>query len=233
MRRVLLASILILLTAATGCSSALTHGDVTADDAHAFRLHTTQVTEKINGTSAPEEKAFLVIKYEVENLGTAQDARRQWTDQMKLELDDEVFEPVQMDPLEGEMWSTTLAAGQAETGYVAFVVPDDVDDFKLTVTLPESDSEEIFEFRPADRRIGVNADFVITRLEQIERTKRIPVIGGVLASFSSAPVRYLGTILVPEDEIPDLLERTSDLSEEARKDLVKDYLREHGQGELE
>jgi hypothetical protein len=40
-------------------------------------------------------------------------------------------------------------------------------------------------------------------------------------------------MLVPEEEIDDLLEQTEDLSEEARKAIVEDYLLTHGHGLLE
>ena len=74
---------------------------------------------------------------------------------------------------------------------------------------------------------------MITRLDQIEKTQSIPLIGGLLASVSGAPIRHLGEILVPEEEIDDMLEQTEDLSEESRKALVEDYLLTHGHGLLE
>ena len=65
-----------------------------------------------------------------------------------------------------------------------------------------------------------------------ERTERIPVIGGLLASLSRAPIRYLGTVLVPEAESTGLLGQTRDRPDEARRSAVEDYLLERGQGEI-
>ncbi|UCB43266.1 MAG: DUF4352 domain-containing protein [Dehalococcoidales bacterium] len=233
MKRILLVALLIMLAALTGCTSGLMHGDRTSDDAHAFLLHITQVMDQIETDTPPEDEVFLVVKYEIENLRNQQDSPRQWTDQLKLEADEEIYEPTLLDSLVDQMWETLLSANEAMTGYIVYTVPDDIEDFKLTLTFPVSGNEEVYDFRPVDRRIGVNADYVLTRLEQIERTKRIPVIGGLLASLSSAPIRHLGIILVPEEEINELLEDIEDLSEDATRAVVEDYLVTHGHGLLE
>lgn len=233
MKRMLLVALLIMLAALTGCTSGLAHGDSTSDDAHTFVLHITQLTDQIESDTPPEEEVFLVIKYEVENLRNQQDSQRQWTDQLKLEAEEEIYEPTLLDSLADQMWETALAANESMTGYIVYTVPDDIEDFKLTLTFPVSGNEEVYEFRPVDRRIGVNADYVLTRLEQIARTKRIPVIGSLLASLSSAPIRHLGIVLVPEEEIDGLLEETEDLSEDAKRALVEEYLVTQGHGLLE
>ena len=245
MKRILLVALLIMIAALTGCTSGLSHGDRTSDDTHAFLLEITQLTDQIESDTPAKGEAFLVIKYTVENLLNQQDVPRQWTDQLKLEAEDETYEPVMLDSLADQMWETSLAANESMTGYIVYTVPcgDDTDDddedevdienFKLTLTFPVSGNEEVYEFRPIDRRIGVNADYVLTRLEQIARTKRIPVIGGLLASISSAPIRHLGIELVPEEEIDGLLEETEDLSEDAARAVVEDYLATHGRGQLE
>ena len=243
MKRILLVALLIVLASLTGCTSGLSHGDRTSDDTHAFLLDITQLTDQIESDTPPEGEVFLVIKYTVENLLNQQDSQRQWTDQLKLEAEEETYEPILLDSLADQMWATELSAGEAKTGYIVYTVPcgddnegddeGDIENFKLTLTFPVSGNEAVYDFRPVDRRTGVNADYVLTRLEQIARTKRIPVIGGLLASISSAPIRHLGIILVPEEEIDHLLEQTEDLSEEARKALVEDYLLTHGHGLLE
>ncbi len=222
-----------MLIALTGCTSALSHGSESSDDTHSFLLHLGQVTDQVDTEFPGEDEVFLIIKYEVENLSSQDDSLRQWTDYIEIVEDEEIYEPVLLEGLADQMWETTLSAGESKTGYIAYTVPDDFEDFDLTFTFPVSGNEELYVFRPVDRRIGVNADFVLTRLDQIVRTKGIPIIGGLLASISGAPIRHLGVMLVPEEEIDDLLEQTEDLSEEARRALVEDYLLTHGHGLLE
>ncbi len=233
MKRIFLATLAIMLIALTGCTSALSHGSESSDETHKFLLHLGQVTDQVDTEFPGEDEVFLIIKYEVENLSSQDDSLRRWTDYIEIVEDEETYEPVLLEGLPDQMWETTLSAGESETGYIAYTVPDDFEDFDLKFTFPVSGNEELYVFRPVDRRIGVNADFVLNRLDQIERTKRIPLIGGLLASISGAPIRHLGVMLVPEDEINDLLEQTEDLSEEARKALVEDYLLTHGHGLLE
>ena len=233
MKRILLATLVIMLIALTGCTSALSHGAESSDDTHKFLLHLGQVTDQVDTDFPDEGEVFLIIKYEIENLQNQDDSQRQWTDYIKIVGDEETYEPILLDALADQMWETSLSAGEARTGYIAYAVPDDFEDFDLTFTFPVSEDEALYVFRPVDRRIGVNADFVITRLDQIERTKRIPLIGGLLASISGAPIRHLGEELVPEEEIDDLLEHTHDLPEEARKAFVEEYLLTHGHGLLE
>lgn len=233
MKRILLAILVVMLAVLTGCTSALSHGAESSDDAHKFLLDLGQITDQVDTEFPDEGEAFLIIKYEVENLRNQDDSQRQWTDYIKIEAEEETHEPVLLNALANQMWETTLSAGETKTGYIAYAVPEDFEDFDLTFTFPVSGDEALYVFRPVDRRIEVNADFVITRLDQIERTKRIFLIGGLLASVSGAPIRHLGEILVPEDEIDDLLEQTQDLSEEARKVIVEEYLLTHGHGLLE
>lgn len=233
MKRSLLGVMVLILVASAGCTSALTQGDKTSDDAHGFRLQLAQIIDQIDGDVPSDGETFLVIKYEIENLRTLQDSRRQWTEHIKLEATGEYYQAIQIDLLPNQMWATSLAAGEAKTGYIGYAVPEDAGDFRLTLTFPVSGKEETYQFRPVDKRIGRNTDHVLTRLEQIERTKRIPLVGGLLASFSSAPIRYLGTVLVPEEKIAELLEQTRDLPEDARRAVVENYLLERGLGGLE
>lgn len=232
-KRILLITLIAVLATATACSSGLTRGDRTGDEAHAFLLHNAQIIDKLDGDTPGEGKAFLIIKYEVDNLRSQGDVQRQWNEQMVLASGEDFFDPVSLKSLDDELWQTTLAGGESRTGYIAYAVPDEVGDFKLTLTFPVSGTESVYEFRPVDIRISANADFVLSRLEQIERTRGIPLIGGLLSSFTSSPIRYLGTILAPEEEVDQLLEDTKDLSEDARLAAIEDYLIARGHGKLE
>lgn len=233
MTKIFLVAMITVLATATACSSGLTRGDRTSDEAHAFLLHSAQIIDKLDGDTPGEGNTFLIIKYEVENLHSQRDAQRQWNEQIVLASGEDFFDPIPLKSLDNELWQTTLASGESRTGYIAYAVPNEVGDFKLTLTFPVSGTESVYDFRPVDIRISANADFVLSRLEQIERTRGIPLIGGLLVSFTSSPIRYLGTILVPEEEIDQLLEDTEDLSEDARLAAIEDYLLSHGHGKLE
>ncbi len=225
-RRLLLAAIGLLVTA-TACSSGPTTGDRTSDAAHAFQLHSAQVIDSGAGGAA------LVLDYEVENLAGQADSARSWPEQMALASGNDRYRPTEIESLPSQLRETTLAAGESRRGHLVFAVPDEFGDFTLTVALPVSGTEAVYDFRPADRRIAANADHVLTRLEQIGRTKRIPVIGGQLASLSRAPVRHLGPVLVPEEEIDDLLELTADLPGIEARSVIEGYLEGRGLGRLE
>ncbi len=233
MKKILLIVMIVALATTTACSSVLTRGDRTGDEAHAFLLYNAQVIDKLDGDTPGDGNTFLIIKYEIENLRSEKDIQRNWNEQIALVIDDESYTPIPLTSLDNQLWQTTLGAGKAETGYMAFTVPDEIDDIKLNITFPVSGIEKSYEFRPVDIRISANAEFVLMRLDQVERTKRIPLIGGLLASFSSSPIRYLGTILVPEDEIDQLLDDTKGLSEDERLSAIEAYLIAHGHGKLE
>ena len=233
MKRILLVALIIMLGTSAGCSSALTSGDRTSDDTHAFSIQTVQIIDKIDEVVAPEGESFLVIKYEIENLQSQDDSSRQWTDQIELEANNEYYDPTLIETLDGQLWTTSLLENEKKAGYIAFTVPEDIRDFRLTFTFPISEVEVTYGFRPIDKRISINVDYVLTRLKQIERTQRIPLIGRSLASFSSSPIRYLGTILVLEDEIRQLMEQTGDLSEDTRRQVIEEYLIAHGLCRLE
>ena len=233
MKRILLAIMIILLAGVTACSSTLSPGDRRSDDTHAFSVLLTQIIDKIDEAIAPEDEVFLVIKYEIENLQSRNDTHRQWTDQIIVETNGDRHKPTFIDTLDGQLWATSLLKNETETGYLAYIVPEDTHDFKLIFTFPTSEIEVTYDFRPGDKRIGVNVDHVLTRLEQITGTKRIAVIGGLLNAIASSPIRYMGTILVSEEEIPQLLEQTEGLSEDAKRQLIEDYLVAKGHSRLE
>ena len=233
MKRIFLTAMAVMLLATTGCTSALTHGDRTSDDTHAFLLLSSQTIGKIDETVAADETTFLVIKYEVENLQSKDDTERLWTDQIEVAADEEYYDPTLIESLNGQLWETSLLKNEKQSGYMAFIVPEEISDFTLTVTFPTSQTEESYDFRPVDKRVSVNVDYVYTRLEQIARTRRIVLIGGMLSALSSAPIRYLGVILVPEDEIDGLLEDTDGLDEEAKRVVIEEHLIKAGHCRLE
>ena len=233
MKRILLVIMIIMLVGVTACSSALSHGDQSSDSTHAFTVLSTQIIDKIDEAITSEGEVFLVIKYEIENLQSRNDSHQQWTDQITIETDEDRHEPTFIDTLDRQLWATSLLKNESKTGYLVYTVPDDIHDFKLKFTFPASETEVAYEFRPVDKRISVNVDYVLMRLEQIARTKRIAVIGGLLNSVSSSPIRYLGTILVPEEEIPQLLEQTDGLDENAKRQIIEDHLVAKGHCRLE
>ena len=233
MKRIFLGIMIIMLVAATACTSSLTQGDRSSDDTYAFTVLSAQIIDKINEVVAPEGEVFLVIKYEVENLRNEDDSFRLWVPHLRLEANQEYYSVTFIETLDGQMWETSLLKNEKREGYIAYAVPEDIHDFKLTFTFPASEIKAVYGFRPVDRRIGVNADSVFTRLEQIERTKRIWLIGRPLAAFSKSPIRYLGAVLVPQEEISQLMEQTEGLSEDTKRAVIEDYLLERGMCRLE
>ncbi len=215
MKRILLAVLIIALGTTTACSSALSHGDKTSDNAHSFLIHSTQIIDKIGEDIAPEDQAYLVIKYEIENLQAQNDSTRRWADQITLEAGEENYAPTFLDSLDNQLWETQLLEGEKKAGYMAFTVPDKTFDCTLTFTFPTSETEAVYELKAVDKRIGVSVDWVLTRLGQIENTKRIPLIGRPLALAN--PIRYQGIILVPKEDISQLLEQTEGLPEMPKK----------------
>lgn len=233
MKRIFLGIMIIMLVAATACTSSLTQGDRSSDGTYAFTLLSAQIVDKIHEVVAPEEEVFLVIKYEVENLRNQDDSFRLWVPHLRLETNQEYYSVSPIETLDGQMWETSLLKNEKKEGYMAYMVPEDIHDFKLTFSFPASETKAVYDIRPVDKRIGVNADYVLTRLEQIERTRRIWLIGKPLAAFSKSPVRYLGTVLVPHEEISGLLEKTEGLSEDTKRAVVEDYLIAQGLCRLE
>ena len=62
-------------------------------------------------------------------------------------------------------------------------------------------------------------------LEQMKRTSGIPVFGALVDAIHNFPIMYEGEILVPEEDIPDLIdEYHSHDTDEARRQTVSDYL---------
>lgn len=233
MRRILLVIMVVMLVACGACTSGLSQGDQSSDDAYKFTVLKAQIIDKIGEVVAPEEETFLVIKYEVENLRSRDDSFRLWVPYLRLEANQKYYSVTSIETLDGQMWMTSLLGNEKKSGYIAYTVPENIHDFRLTFTFPISETEAVYDFRPVDKRVSVNVDYVLMRLEQIERTRRIWLIGGLLSTFSNSPIRYLGVILVPQEETDGLLEQTEGLSEDARKVAIEDYLIEQGHCRLE
>jgi len=233
MKRLLLVIMIIVLAASTACSSALSLGDKTSDDAHAFLIHSVQIIDEIEREVAPEGDTYLVIKYEIENLQNQNDSPRHWTDQITVESTNQQYTPTLIKSLDNQLWETSLLTKQKKSGYIVFIVPEGIDDFELTFTFPTSITEVTYNFRPVDKRASINVDYILTMLGKIERSRRIPLIGGPLAAFASAPIRHMGVILVPEEEISQLLEQIKDLNEDAKRQVIEDYLIARGHCRLE
>ncbi len=233
LKRTVIALLLLAGAGLTACSSALSSGAAVTDEAHQLTIVSGQIVEKLGESHPGEGKAYLVLKYEAKNLQAQVDSLRRWTEQISFEADREPYQPEKIDGLTGEQWETTLAPGQAQAGYIAYTVPDDIQDVKLTVIMPVSSSKSVYEFKPKDKRVSINSAYVVKRLEQIGRTQRIPVIGRPLAAFTNSPIRYLGVVLVPRNEIGSLLDKTKGLEPAPKEQAVEEYLLASGQCRLD
>jgi len=222
---------IIVLGAATACSSALPQEDESRDNAHAFLIQSTQITDEIGTDTAPEDEAYLVVKYQIENLQSQNDSHRQWTDHIAVDIREERYDATFINSLDNQLWETSLSGHEKKVGYIVFTVPEDVFHFKLTLTFPTSETEVIYDLTAIDKRISTNVDWILTRFGEIENNKKIPLVGEPLAT--SNPIRYRGLILVPKDEISPLMEQTEGLSESAQRKVIEDYLLAHGHCRLE
>lgn len=231
MKRIALVIFFLIIFAASACSSALSHGDRSTDDRHAFVMISSQMIANIGTDTAPEGKAYLVIKYEIENRQSNNDTAQRWVDRMILEARGEYYHPVFIDSLDNQLWETSLSGHEKKLGYMSFVVPQDIFDFSLSFTFPVSGNEIGYELHAVDKRINVNVDWVLNRLRTIENNKRIPLIGEPLAL--STPIRYQGVILVPREDLTQLLEQTRDLPEDNKRVVIEEYLLAQGHGRLE
>ena len=225
-KRILLAIMILMLGAVTACASALATGDISSDDAHAFLIQSAQVVDRMGEDIAPEDEAYLVVKYQIENLQSEKDSLRRWGDQMMLEVKEESYSPTLISSLDNQLWETSLAEREKKAGYIVFTVPEDIFLFKLIFTFPVSETEVSYDLSAVDKRISANVDWVLARLGQIENNKKIPLVGEPLAM--SSPIRYHGIILVPKEDISQLMEQTEGLTENAKKEVIEGYLLEHG-----
>ncbi len=228
MKKILLVILVTMLALLAACSSALSLGKETSDTTHSFLPGSAQIIDKVGGDIPTEKEVYFVMKYEVTNLLNQNDSRRQWSKQMKLEAAKVVYQPIMLKSLPDQVWETSLLPNEVKAGYIVFTVKEGVTDFRLVFTFPDSGREATYEIKPVDKRIKVNVNFVADTLQQIERTRRIPVIGGILATTVSSPIRYMGIILVPEKDVSQLLGQTMGLPDEARKKAIENYLLARG-----
>jgi hypothetical protein len=230
-KRVLLALTIIMLSAATACSSASSIDDRASDSGHAFLIQSAQVFDGISEDIAPEDEAYLIIKCQIENLQSQDDSFRRWADQITLEFAEESYAMTFINSLDDQLWETSLAKGEKKAGYIAFLVPEDTFQFDLTLTLPTSGTEVVYAIAALDKRISESVDWVLTRLGTIENNKKIPLIGEPLAMAQN--IKYHGIILVPKEDISQLMEQTDGLPENDKRAVIEDYLLEHGHCRLE
>jgi len=226
----LITILIIIVVANSACSSGLSIGNRTSDTAHAFLVQSAQIIDEIDEATAPEGEAYLVIKYKIENLQNLSDSHRQWTDNITLEEEEEYYDPTFIESMENQLWETNLLAGEEKTGRIAFTVPEEIFDFKLTLTFPVSETEVIYQLYAIDERLSINVDWVLARLKEIENNKKIPLIGLVP---NGTPIMYQGIVLVPTGEIPQLFEDTQGLSDDEKRLVIENYLIAHGHCVLE
>jgi hypothetical protein len=231
MKRTFFAILISMLLATTGCSSTLSQGEEASDNAHAFLIQSSAVYDKIGNDTAPEGEAYLVIKFQIENLLSRDDSQRQWSDQIALERSNELYNPIFIESMDNMPWETTLLKHEKKVGYITFLVPDDSFDYRLTFTFPTSGTEAVYDLNIVDKRISTNVDWVTSRLRQIANSEKIPLIGGPISK--AHPIMYRGIILVPKEEISQLIEQTEGLSEDAQKALIEDYLTARGYDRFE
>ena len=233
-------TLLVLMVVVIGVSTACSAGSLTrktGDNAHAFKIRSAQIIDQIDGDIPAEGEIYLVVEYEVENLRNQNDSFRRWTDQIIVVVQsggaEQSLESVLVDSLANQLWETSLLRNERKSGYIVFATPDNVTDINLTFTFPDSGNEEIYALRPMDRRINENIDFVLTSLERRRRTQKIPVVGGILTSITSFPIRYLGNILIPVEELAPLLEQTNGLPDGMKRKILEQYLLTQGLGSIQ
>ncbi len=233
MKYIFLLIMIITLGALGACSTGVSIGQETSDNIHTFTVKNAQIIDKIGDDIPPEKKDYFVMKYEVGNLQNQTDTPHQWPNQIKLVAAQERYEATRIVSLDKQLWETSLQPQERKEGYLVYLVPEDVHDFNLTLTFPESGKEVVFGIKATDKRIKANVDYILNSLEQIRRTRKIPVIGGVLVAVVSSPVRYMGVILVPVTEVPQLLVQIAGLPDDAQRKAIEDYLTARGLCRLE
>ena len=225
----LLASLILLIAVSSACSGEKKYSIVeTADDGiYAFKVTSATLVENV-GDQKPivikdgkvqDNYSFLVIECEIENVNGQQDVLQYWNQQITGKGLGLVY-------LRGQkqLGNVTLQPGQKESGNVTFTTKDNVRDFTLKFKFPVSEDTATYEFRADDLRLNVYVDHVLEKIEQRERVKNIPVIGGVVERFTRASLKYYGEVLVPEADVSSLLKQLDDLTEEEQREVIKGYV---------
>ena len=68
-------------------------------------------------------------------------------------------------------------------------------------------------------------DRVKESLEQIQRSRGIPLFGGIVESIHKFPILFEGNEMVPAGDIDGLLSQFGDTPEDQQRALVENYLR--------
>ena len=127
------------------------------------------------------------------------------------------------------------AEGESDLACQGTILVQDVGEHGLPGVTEVLDAINTREDEPTKR--GYLSDYIGTwsenqriervgeSLEQMKRTKGIPVFGALVSAIHNFPIMFEGEVLVPEEDIPDLIdEYHSHDTDEARRQTVSDYL---------
>ncbi len=118
---------------------------------------------------------------------------------------------------------------EIKCGGMVIVKKDDVSEFAAGVRSMAGDEErtDFVATHVAEWAATKQIDRAVERLKQIKNTQGIPLIGGIIDSTTRFSITWEGEVLIPEDEIPDLLEQFRSLdTDAAKRELVETYLRD-------
>lgn len=228
------AYLLLAFTLLTGITSvacdggkSYSPGESTTDGTHAFKVISAIIVENAGKYIPEEDYYYLVMEVEIENVGSGQDTLRDWSQQVTVE--DSGGKECKLTFLEGagdQIGNTTLQPGQKESGIIYFTTKQETRDFELTFVFPTSGHNAVYDIEAEDQRLGLYVDRTLEMLEQMESVRKIPVIGKLVERINRSALMYFGETLVPKDEVKGLLEQIKDLSEEERRELIENYIRE-------
>jgi len=229
---ILLVSLTLLIATSLSCGGGEKYsiGETASDGIHSFKVLSATLLENV-GDQVPmvldddgnikDNYSFLVIECEIENVSGQQDDLRYWNEQITGDKLDLVYLNEQK-----QLGNVTLEPQQIEAGNITFTTKDNVRDFTLKFRFPVSDGVATYKFRADDLRLKAYVEHVLEKIEQRERVKNIPLIGGAVERFTRSSLKYYGEVLVPESDIPLLLTQLDDLNTEEREAYIEDYVRQ-------
>lgn len=231
----IITAMVIVLATSLACSGGekFSLGERNDDSHHSVEVTSATLVEKVGNITLEEEEIdedediyYLLIGFEIENTSNEQDDLRDWSQYMSAETDKgTLLDIVTHVALEGQLGNTTLLPGRKEEGTALFKTTKKAErDFELTFEFPVSGSQVTYQFRAEDERLSIYVDHILERMEQRERVKNIPLIGGTVERINRASIQYYGEIVVPKGDISTLLEQIDDLTDEKRIELIADYV---------